>query len=190
MNRILETRVYFSNFQGMSLIAFICIWMISGTQVGISQVPNTNDIFIQNGSFEGTPKCCEPPNGWIDCGFKGETPPDVQPALDDKNQPFFSVTKTAFHGNTYLGMVVRENDTYERVSQRLIKPMLKGTCYSFSIMLCRSSTYLSASNKNEPGKGRSRSRRSRTPVPRWSSAWRFYRPDLREKISYSLKLCS
>lgn len=110
------------------------------------------DIFLQNGSFEDQPACCRPPAGWVDCGFKGETPPDVQPALDDANRPFFNVTKTAFAGNTYLGMVVRENDTYERVAQRLLKPLQKGTCYQFSIYLCRSETYLSASNRNEPDK--------------------------------------
>ncbi len=108
------------------------------------------DIFLQNGSFEGTPTCCQPPSGWTDCGFKGETPPDIQPALNQDNQPFFNVTKKAIHGNTYLGMVVRENDTYERVSQRLIQPLQKGNCYAFSIMLCRSDTYLSASNRSEP----------------------------------------
>ncbi|MBK6545303.1 MAG: OmpA family protein [Saprospiraceae bacterium] len=111
---------------------------------------NSNDIFLQNGSFEGSPQCCQAPNGWVDCGHKGETPPDIQPALGNGNTPLFSVTKIAFQGNTYLGMVVRENETYERVAQRLIKPLLKGKCYSFSIYLCRSDTYLSASNKDKP----------------------------------------
>lgn len=111
-----------------------------------------NDIFLQNGSFEDAPSCCKPPSGWIDCGFKGETPPDVQPALDDSNRPFFNVTKSPQAGNTYLGMVVRENDTYERVSQRLLKPLKKEVCYTFSIYLCRSETYLSASNRSMPEK--------------------------------------
>lgn len=110
------------------------------------------DIFIQNGSFEGPPKCCDPPSAWENCGFKAETPPDVQPALDEANRPLFNVTKTAFAGNTYLGMVVRENDTYERVAQRLLQPLKKDVCYTFSIYLCRSETYLSASNRNEPDK--------------------------------------
>lgn len=110
------------------------------------------EIFIQNGSFEDSPKCCDPPTAWENCGFKAETPPDVQPALDDANRPLFNVTKTAFAGNTYLGMVVRENDTYERVAQRLLQPMKKDVCYTFSIYLCRSETYLSASNRKEPDK--------------------------------------
>lgn len=74
----------------------------------------------------------------------------MQPALDESNRPFFNVTKVPYQGNTYLGMVVRENDTYERVAQRLLKPLKKDVCYTFSIYLCRSETYLS-SNRNEPG---------------------------------------
>jgi hypothetical protein len=103
-----------------------------------------------NPSFEDRPTCCQPPKGWTDCGFRGETPPDVQPALNSDSKPFFNVTQKAFDGETYLGMVVRENATYERVTQQLEKPLRIGRCYSFSMMLCRSITYLSASNKNNP----------------------------------------
>jgi outer membrane protein OmpA-like peptidoglycan-associated protein len=133
----------YRNFFNPLYILF-CIFITNGN------AQHGGDIFLQNGSFEGIPTCCQPPSGWTDCGFKGETPPDIQPALNQDNQPFFNVTKRAIDGNTYLGMVVRENDTYERVSQRLIKPMLKGSCYAFTIMLCRSDTYLSASNRSEP----------------------------------------
>lgn len=131
-------------------MAFFLFFFLLISNILSAQHPN--DIFLQNGSFEDAPSCCKPPSGWIDCGFKGETPPDVQPALDDSNRPFFNVTKTPHTGNTYLGMVVRENDTYERVSQRLLKPLKKDVCYTFSIFLCRSETYLSASNRNQPDK--------------------------------------
>ena len=107
-------------------------------------------IKLTNPSFEGIPTCCQAPPGWTDCGFKGETPPDIQPALDQQNNPFFNVTKKPIDGDTYLGMVVRENETFERVSQKLVHPLRAGKCYSFSIMLCRSNTYLSASNRSKP----------------------------------------
>lgn len=107
-------------------------------------------IHLSNPSFEDRPTCCQPPKGWTDCGFKGETPVDVQPALNGDNKPFFNVTQLAFDGATYLAMVVRENATYERVTQQLERQMQIGHCYAFSIMLCRSDTYLSASNKNDP----------------------------------------
>lgn len=140
--------MYFLEIKRLQFILHLAFISMVSSQWIYGQ--NENDIFLQNGSFEGTPACCIVPMGWTDCGFKGETPPDIQPALNDYNQPFFNVTKKAIEGNTYLGMVVRENETYERVSQRLIKPLLKGHCYTFSIMLCRSDSYLSASNKNEP----------------------------------------
>ena len=105
-------------------------------------------IFLQNGSFEGEPACCVVPQSWVDCGHKGETPPDIQPALDADNAPLFNVTKAPQHGKTYVGLVARDNDTWERISQRLIQPIEAGKCYAFSIYMCKSENYLSASNKN------------------------------------------
>ncbi|MBK9271036.1 MAG: OmpA family protein [Saprospiraceae bacterium] len=103
---------------------------------------DTTTIYLINGSFEGSPRCCSTPDGWIDCGFKTESPPDVQPAPPPA-EPLFGVTKDAYHGQTYLGMVARENDTYERVSQHLSAPLRKGRCYVFSIHLMKSPIYLS-----------------------------------------------
>ncbi|MCB0596260.1 MAG: OmpA family protein, partial [Phaeodactylibacter sp.] len=60
----------------------------------------------------------------------------------------FSVTKPANHGSTYLGMVVRDNDTWEAVSQKLSRPLKRGQCYEFSIDLARSELYISLSRAN------------------------------------------
>ncbi len=95
------------------------------------------EIKLQNPSFEDFNKIGSPPAGWRDCGFTGETPPDVNP------HPEFYVTRPAQNGNTYLGMVTRDNDTWEGVGQRLEKPLQPGKCYAFSIWLCRSDTYRS-----------------------------------------------
>jgi outer membrane protein OmpA-like peptidoglycan-associated protein len=103
---------------------------------------------LVNGSFEGQPMASRTPYGWVDCGFKGETPPDIQPSGT------FMVTREAYEGNTYLGMVVRDNDTWERVSQRLTTPIQAGTCYSFTIYLCRSSVYLSPDPSSSALQGR------------------------------------
>jgi outer membrane protein OmpA-like peptidoglycan-associated protein len=94
-------------------------------------------IFLENPSFEDRPGPARPPKGWTDCGFEQETPPDVQPAGG------FNVTRPAFDGQTYMGMVTRENDTWEAVTQKLSIPLEAGNCYTFSIYLCRSDTYLS-----------------------------------------------
>lgn len=97
------------------------------------------EITLQNPSFEDTPKISTVPSGWLDCGFPGETSPDILPA------PIFSVSRPALDGATYLGLVLRDNDTWERVGQQLSSPLVVGQCYQFSIFLCRSANYISRS---------------------------------------------
>ena len=98
-------------------------------------------IKLINPSFEDTPKNSVPPRGWYDCGFENETPPDVQPLGTNG----FNVNKSPAHGNTYMGLVVRDNETWEAVSQRLSRNLKKGKCYEFTIQLCRSEIYESQS---------------------------------------------
>ncbi|MBI1226233.1 MAG: hypothetical protein GC192_13450 [Bacteroidetes bacterium] len=103
-------------------------------------------IYLENPSFEGVPSeggnGNSLPKGWQDCGFPGETPPDVHPK---PGIGAFQVTKEPMDGRTYLGLVTRENDTWEMVSQKLEAPLKIGGSYAFSIGLCRSEIYLSAS---------------------------------------------
>lgn len=98
-------------------------------------------IKLDNPSFEDYPQVGHQPAGWFDCGFMGETPPDINPT----NQ--FEVLKEAFHGNTYLGMVSRDNNTWEAIGQELKTPLMKDVVYAFSIYLARSETYKSQSRK-------------------------------------------
>ncbi|PPK88207.1 OmpA family protein [Neolewinella xylanilytica] len=98
-------------------------------------------IYLTNPSFEDIPRVSEPPRGWTDCGFPGESAVDVQPEPHRE----FDVFKTAFHQNTYLGMVVRDNDTYERVSQQMSNPMVAGQCYELRVHLAKSDVYRSQS---------------------------------------------
>lgn len=109
--------------------------IISGTSQGA--------IYLNNPSFEDFPRHSHPPIGWKDCGFAGESPPDTQPSGD------FAVTYPATDGSTYLGMVVRDNETYEAVTQKLSSPMKPGTCYEFSLHLARSPYYVSISRTTE-----------------------------------------
>lgn len=95
-------------------------------------------ILLTNPSFEDLPKMGETPMGWYNCGKAGETPPDVQPGG-------WTVAKPANHGQTYLGLVVRDNETWEGVGQRLSRPLESGQCYEFSLDLCRAELYLSVS---------------------------------------------
>lgn len=108
------------------------------------------EIFLDNPSFEDNPHIGTRNgfgiDGWYDCGknfFPSETPPDIHPSPNPYD-PYFEVKTTPYDGKTFLGMVVRENNTWESVSQRLSEPMRAGKCYNFSIHLCRSNTYTSA----------------------------------------------
>ncbi len=95
-------------------------------------------IKLKNPSFYGIKRCCDIPERWIDCGFDSETPPDIQPGS-------FGVIKPPYDGDTYLGMVVRDNRTWEIISQKLRNPMEIGNCYEFRIHLCQSGLYMSGS---------------------------------------------
>ena len=99
-------------------------------------------IFLENPSFEDAPRAGMSPSGWLDCGFPGETAPDVQPFGG------FGVTQLAYDKNTYLGLVTRDNKTWESVVQKLSKPMRKGQCYKFSIYLANSERYVSATRRD------------------------------------------
>ena len=105
-------------------------------------------IYLNNPSFEDSPRQGGLQNfygirGWQDCGrifFRSESPPDIHPV------DFWEVTKLPSDGNTYLGMVVRWNESYEFVSQKLSSDLRGGRCYEFSIDLARSERYVSATS--------------------------------------------
>jgi outer membrane protein OmpA-like peptidoglycan-associated protein len=101
-------------------------------------------ITLTNPSFEDMPRVGAAPVGWTNCGFIGESPVDIQP--DPQRE--FEVVKPAYHGKTYLGMVVRDNETYERVGQRMSSPMVADQCYELDIFLARSDTYMSLSQRS------------------------------------------
>lgn len=102
-------------------------------------------INLENPSFEDTPRAGlrggKPPVGWYDCGGTTETSPDIQPG-------FFGVLKAPSHGSSYLGLVVRDNETYESVAQRLSQPLMAGKCYDWSIDLSRAEEYTSPTSAN------------------------------------------
>lgn len=108
-----------------------------------------DSIELNNPSFEdvsrkGGWQLQQPIKDWNDCGlilFKNESPPDIHPTDDGA----WKVVKSAAHGNTYLGMVTRDNDSWEAVSQQLVQPLKQGACYGLSVFLSQSENYLSHS---------------------------------------------
>jgi outer membrane protein OmpA-like peptidoglycan-associated protein len=108
-------------------------------------------IKLQNPSFEDTPRrggeFSSPIKGWQDCGltrFPGESPPDIHPVPATA----WEVSKKAYDGETYVGMVTRDNDSWESLSQALSSPILAGTCYSFSAFISKSERYRSPTRKS------------------------------------------
>ncbi len=101
---------------------------------------NSQDaIPLRNPSFEGWPQHSRVPEGWFNCGQSGESPPDTHPSGD------FGVAKAPMDGDTYLGLVVRDNNSWESVGQGLQQPVTAGQCYLLSLYLCRSDKYVSLS---------------------------------------------
>ena len=104
---------------------------------------------LKNPSFEDIPRrggqeYNSKISEWFDCGlihFKGESPPDIHPT---KN-PAWNVQNKPAYGKTYLGMVVRDNDSWEALAQKLEKPLVKDNRYAMSVYLAQSSSYLSHS---------------------------------------------
>ena len=117
--------------------------------IGLFSLTNLNAqnqvIKLYNPSFEDIPEMSSAPRGWLDCGkinFPGESPPDTQPGAWKVNLP-------PSDGGSYLGLVVRDVETWEAVYQRLTSPLIKNTCYSFSIDLCKSAVYFSQSQATD-----------------------------------------
>lgn len=104
-----------------------------------------NENLIRNPSFDGVPAPGSTPAKWFDCGFEGETPVDIQP------DQTFGVNTLPFDGYSYLGMVVRDNSTWEAVSQRLKMPLIPGKTYYVSMALAQAKRYESPSRLRGDG---------------------------------------
>jgi len=126
---------------------FLLFFIFLGIEVSAQEIP------LYNGSFEDFPRAGGSINalrgikGWKNCGIsrdKAETPPDSH--AGGAKTAFFDVTVQPHDGRTFLGMVARENDTWEAVSQRLIQPLESDKCYAWRVYLCKAPTYNSALN--------------------------------------------
>lgn len=95
-------------------------------------------ITLKNPSFEDEASSGTVPTGWINLGSSNESPSDIQPGS-------FDVTLKAKHGDTYVGMVVRDNNTWEGIGQKLPGLLMKDSAYTFSIWLARAPLYVSLS---------------------------------------------
>lgn len=138
-----------------TIYQFTLILMALGlTQNNILTAQVASEIIIRNGSFEAVPHkggANKSISGWFDCGWveynKRETPPDIHDGkkyldLDDfTSKTFWDNKLKASDGNTFLGMVVRDNDSHEFLSQRLSENLTKDKCYNLSMELAQSPDY-------------------------------------------------
>ena len=95
-------------------------------------------IEIANASFDGEPSDATIPQGWMPC--KEGTTPDILPG-------FWGVYNEPSDGDTYMGLITRQNNTWESVGQRLPATLEKGSCYAWALDLAHSDTY---SGYNDP----------------------------------------
>ncbi len=107
------------------------ILMISGL---LSVAACTAQIYLDNASFEGNPQDATVPVGWFPCELG--TTPDVMPGP-------WGVYQEASEGDTYMGLITREDGTWESVGQRLKSPIKAKDCYYFTLDLSHADTYAS-----------------------------------------------
>jgi len=113
------------------LLTLIVIMSLAFTEI-------RGQITIINPSFEDEPADATTPQGWHPCD--NMTTPDILPG-------FWGVYNDPSDGNTYVGIITREDGTYEQFGQRLSSKLKKGQCYRTSIDLAHSIIY---SGYNKP----------------------------------------
>ena len=88
---------------------------------------------FDNGSFEDTPADATMPSGWW-LVTRGTTP-DILPG-------YWGVYDDASDGETFIGMITRQDGTFESIGQRLSATLKAETCYSTSVDLAQSTGYV------------------------------------------------
>ena len=95
-------------------------------------------IFFENASFEGKPQDATVPVGWHACA--AGTTPDILPG-------YWGVYQEASDGDTYVGLITRDDGTWESIGQRVKQTLKAKECYAFTLDLAHSKTY---SGYNKP----------------------------------------
>lgn len=89
-------------------------------------------VYLNNASFEGPPQDATVPAGWFPCELG--TTPDIMPGP-------WGVYQEASEGDTYVGLITREDGTWESIGQRLPQALQPKECYTFTLELAHSNTY-------------------------------------------------
>ena len=97
-----------------------------------AQKDAVNIIRLENAGFEDEPSDATVPAGWHPCA-EGTTP-DILPGP-------WGVYNEPSEGDTFMGLITRQDGSFESVGQRFSTPLLKNECYRFRIDLAHSKTY-------------------------------------------------
>lgn len=87
---------------------------------------------LTNASFEGYPHDAITPEGWKECGI--DSSPDIMPGP-------WGVYQKPTDGSTFVGLITRENNSWESMGQKLAKVFKKNKCYKFKVDLSSSPAY-------------------------------------------------
>ncbi len=138
-------KLFFLTSGFISLIATFFSLIASPTSLSSQEV-----VQLKNPSFEGVVRqggAFFYLDDWIDCGqFKSKrrTAPDIHPGnFWGNSQTKAGIDMPPSAGRTYLGMVARDDGTYESVSQQLDGWLKEDQCYIFSVDMLRSLEYWS-----------------------------------------------
>ncbi len=93
---------------------------------------NTQNIYLINASFEGEPQDATMPVGWHAC--EPGTTPDILPG-------HWGVYQEASDGDTYVGLITRDDGSRESIGQRLKESLAPKSCFKFTLDLARAGTY-------------------------------------------------
>ncbi|MBR9920905.1 MAG: hypothetical protein GYB31_08695 [Bacteroidetes bacterium] len=120
----------------ISIITLIALVFFSGNV--LAQTP----LLLFNPDFEESPAgASTTPEGWIHCGFPRATPPDVH----GMNTQFAMVADDPKFGEQYVGLVARDNNTWEDLGQKLEFPLEANKWHFLSFYAKKADIYRSRS---------------------------------------------
>lgn len=94
-------------------------------------------ISFPNASFEDTPADATTPQSWYPC--EEYTTPDILPG-------YWGVYQSAEDGDTYVGLISRQDGSFESIATRLTETLESRTCYKMYVSLAHSKTYAGFNN--------------------------------------------
>ena len=138
---------------------YICIFTVVLCLLPILSIAQTLEQFVKNPSFEDAPRKGSYYNSileaqknnikdWFDCGII-EFPENTAPDIHAEKTGYWSVKHSPSEGFTFLGLTIREEGSWESVSQELLRPLSKDSCYNFTIDLSKSLSYQSGIRNKE-----------------------------------------